>query len=336
MKLLSYIKLGPTLAAGGLVALAPLPAYAEPLKVQFGTASLPAFVAPHYAEAQGYYDAAGLEVELIPGRLSQDAVNAVAAGNADVAFALSINQLLTADKGQELISVGNMYGTNGFGLVVGKDTDITTLKGLEGHEVLVPASSYEQLLRAMIKNQGGDPEKVTYITVSQIAAMLQTYAGKQADAVSTALPFAYAGVETTRPSLYLKFADEGSPEPMYVWIVRPETWESRKEEITAFMRATYRAVGELNVDPTIATAVQEAAAPGSDPQKMAPDYNLWLEYQCAPGQNVVGVASADAWEQAVAMYRQIGLVTSDIQSADLFTNELFEGDDPVSTVPCPK
>lgn len=322
------------LAIGMAGAFAAGEAASEPLKVQFGTLSISPFVFPHYAKEKGYYEAEGIEVELIPGRLSQDAVNAVASGSADIAFALGVNAILTRDKGQDIVVVGNMYGRNGFGVAMGKETGVEDLKGLAGHTVVVPAASYEQLLRALMESNGGDPSQVEFVTVSQINAMLNAYIAKQVDGAATLMPFVLNGAEAQRPANYIPFADYGDPEPMYVWIARPETIEARRGEIEAFLRATYRAQAEINANPEIMVETQMKAAPGTNPDTVVPEYNLYIPYACAPGTDRLGVASPEAWAEAVALYKRIGLATSDMKPEDLYTNAFFEGDNPVTTAKC--
>ncbi|MES1977473.1 MAG: ABC transporter substrate-binding protein [Pseudomonadota bacterium] len=331
-----FPRIGAALVAAAL-ALAVIPARAadlEPLRVQFGTVALPAFAAPILARETGMYEKAGLKVDIMPGRLSQDTVNAIAADSADIGFVLAINLIQAVDKGQKLVAVGNMYGSNGFGVVAAKDSGITKLLDLQGKKILVPGASYESLLRALISRQGGSPDKVTYILVPQVNAMLTSYIAKQADAVLTAIPFAQAGVETNRPSIYLPFAKEGDPEPFYVWVARPDVVAKKKDQIRRFLKTTYEATGMMNANSSVAVAPFVKSVPGAQADRVVPEYALWTQFQCAEGQAVVGRASDAAWKAAVDLYRNIGLVTSAMKPTDLYTNEFFDGANTVSSVKC--
>ncbi|MES2536456.1 MAG: ABC transporter substrate-binding protein [Pseudomonadota bacterium] len=307
----------------------------EPLRMQFGSIAVPAFAAPFLAKESGMYEKAGLKVDILPGRLSQDTVNALVAGSADIGVVLAINHILSVDKGQKLVSVGNMYGGNAFGVIAAKETGIKNLLGLQGHKVLVPGASYEALLRALIAQQGGNPDKVTYILIPQPAAMLTAYAAKQADAVVTVIPFAQSGVEATRPSVYMPFSKEGDPEPLYVWVVRPDVLAQKKGQIRKFLKATYAATGMINANPGVAINSFVKSVPGAVAERVVPDYAGWVPFQCAEGQTVVGRASDSAWKTAIDLYRKTRLITSSLKSTDLYTNEFFDGADPVSSAKCP-
>lgn len=331
-----FLRMGAALVTAAM-AIAAFPARAadpEPFRMQFGSISVPAFAPPYIAKESGLYEKAGLKVDLLPGRLSQDTVNAVVAGSADIGVVLAVNLIFSVDKGQKLVAVGNMYGSNAFGVIAAKETGIKNLLGLQGHKVLVPGASYETLLRALITQQGGDPSKVSFILIPQPAAMLTAYAAKQADAVVTVIPFAQAGAEAARPSVYMPFSKEGDPEPLYVWVVRPDVLAQKKDQIRKFLKATYAATGTINANPASAVDAFVKSVPGAVADRVVPDYTGWIPFQCAEGQPVVGRASDAAWKTAIDLYRKTKLITSAMKATDLYTNEFFDGADPVSAVKC--
>ena len=325
------------LLAGGMVfALSAGAHAADKLKVQFGSLAVPAFAAPFVAKESGAYEKAGVDVEILAGRLSQDTVNAVIAGTTDIGFVLAVNQVLTVNKGQKVVAIGNYYGRNAFGLIASKASGVTKLTDLEGKTVILPAASYEALLRALIADQGGDPEKVKYVTIPQPAAMLTAYSGGQGDAVVTVIPFARSGVESARPSTYIPFADVGDPEPLYVFIARPDVLEQKKDAIRKFLAATYATIGEINDKPDSMVESFVKSVPGAKAERVVPDYQAWMEFQCAPGQSVIGAPSKEALETALALYSRVKLISNPLKADDLMTSEFFEGADPVSKVACPK
>lgn len=308
----------------------------EKLKVQFGSLAVPAFSAPFVAKLSGAYEKAGLDVELLTGRLSQDTVNAVVAGTTDLGFVLTINQILTVDKGQKVVAIGNYYGRNAFGLIASKESGVVKLSQLEGKTVLLPGASYEALLRALIADQGGNPDKVKYVTIPQPAAMLTAYAGKQGDAVVTVIPFARSGIEKDRPSTYIPFADVGDPEPLYVFIARPDVLERKKSAIRKFLAATYKAIDEINRLPDTMIDPFVKSVPGAKAERVVPDYQAWMEFQCAAGQSVVGAQSRESLDVALLLYSRVKLTSSPLKADELMTNEFFTGPERVSTAECPR
>src|SRR3546814_9241737 len=88
-----------------------------------------------YAKAKGYYAAENLNVELIDGKGSALAIEAVANGNVDIIDASSGIAALAIGQGREIVSVGMFLAKSTFGFFVPENSGIKSIKDLAGKSV---------------------------------------------------------------------------------------------------------------------------------------------------------------------------------------------------------
>lgn len=116
---------------------------------------------------QGFFKAEGLEVKVLPGRGSSDAVTKVASGNADVGFA-GISALMMAQAESKspvpVKAVMSLYSNQPDALFTRKDSNIKTLKDMEGKTVAMPTfSSSNALWPVVLQKNGIDATKIKVI-----------------------------------------------------------------------------------------------------------------------------------------------------------------------------
>ena len=197
------------------------------------------FDLPVYAAlANGRYEAEGLDLEILITKSGQDAINAVAASQAEFGTAALPYLALSESQGVETLSVGNRIGTHTFGLFIPKEGGSTDLKNLEGKTVLAASAGIIDETRALLEENGVDTSRVEFATIAA-SSLLTSYAGGQGDALATSVPFGGPAVQTARPSYEIPFSSLGAEIPDYTYFVRPGMEESDPELIEAFLRATY-------------------------------------------------------------------------------------------------
>jgi ABC-type nitrate/sulfonate/bicarbonate transport system substrate-binding protein len=291
----------------------------------------------YVAKSDGLFAKEGLDVDIIPGKTSQDAVNAVAGGAVTMGIILTFAVILAADRGVPLVAVGSFQGRNSYGVVGATDRGISSLRDLAGKRVLITGPIYETLLRALIKRAGGQPDATSYVFVPNPASLLGLYIDTQADAIETVLPFAKTTVGERRHSNYIAFSDFGDPEPGNVFVVRTETLRTQKETIRKVMRAIFAAqeITNHNYDRMIRESL--AFIPGSTPQELRADYDNFRKYQCSASQNgkTHGLLVPSDWETTTRFFAQIGILEHPVDAKTLYTNEFFEGPNAISTRKCP-
>lgn len=291
-------------------------------------------VLPLYAaEALGYYEEEGLDVDIQAMKSSQDALNAVNAGRADIAVTSAILSIANQEKGIETVSIGNSIGRHSYGFMIDEKLEPTSLKSLEGRTVLATAGFIIDEAKAVLAQEGVDVDKVSFATVSP-AAILSSYTGGQGDAWLTTVPLGESAVAAARPSKTFLLADYGVTIPDYTYAVDASTLEGEPEALAAFLRAIYRAQEAALEDPEGMAEKMVALAPGIDPKVTAAQWISTSEFICSPnaeeGATQAMQVPAD-WALASTFLKQIGFTETEVDTSVMYTNEFAD----TATATCP-
>ena len=134
------------------------------------------------AEAQGYFEEAGLKVNLITPASTDDGIKMVAAGKADIAISYPKQEILARGENINVKSIGAIVRSPLNQLMVRKDSNVNNLKDLENKKVGYASFDIDkETVKSMVKKAGGDPEKVQFIDVGyDLMSAIQT---KRVDAI---------------------------------------------------------------------------------------------------------------------------------------------------------
>ncbi len=157
-------------AAGlaGLLALAAVPAHAaDKLTVLLDWYVNPDHAPLIVAKEMGYFDAAGLDVTLVPPADPSAPPRLVAAGQAEVAVSYQPNLYLSVKEGLPLVRFGTLVSTPLTALVALKDGPVKSIADLKGKTVGYSVAGLEDaLLGTMLADAGLKPEDVTMVNVN--------------------------------------------------------------------------------------------------------------------------------------------------------------------------
>jgi NitT/TauT family transport system substrate-binding protein len=145
---------------------------------------------------KGYFADQGIDLELVMGQSSAAQLPAVNSGGLDFMLASPTTPLVATSKGLD-VKVVSGYAknradivTDSVAVLVGKGSDITSAKDLEGKKVSINAlgSIGEIGIKEAVAQDGGDPSKVTFVQLGfdQVPAQL---ASGQIDAGMAGPPF---------------------------------------------------------------------------------------------------------------------------------------------------
>jgi putative hydroxymethylpyrimidine transport system substrate-binding protein len=136
------------------------------------TVMLDWFVNPDHAPLfvaleKGYFEAAGLEVELIAPADPNDPPKLVAAGQADIAVSYQPQLYVQVAQGLPLVRIGTLVATPLNSLVVLADGPIASIADLEGRKIGYSVGGFESaLLKAMLARHGLSLDDVTLVNVN--------------------------------------------------------------------------------------------------------------------------------------------------------------------------
>jgi len=132
----------------------------------------------YYAKEMGWYEDAGLEVNIEQGKGSAAAVQKVAAGAADLGLADMGTVLVAAGKGADVKAVMNVYANSPYGLYWLKSSGIAGVEDLPGKKIgNPPGDAARAMFPALAKAAGIDPDSVTWVNIAPNAKLAALKAG---------------------------------------------------------------------------------------------------------------------------------------------------------------
>jgi putative hydroxymethylpyrimidine transport system substrate-binding protein len=193
------------------------------------------------AQAQGFYEKAGIKLHIqVPGE-STDAPKLLAAGRTQFAI-LDITDLGIADeKGLELVGLMPIVQEPLAAILARKDGPVKRPRDMDGHTVGVTGlPSDTAVVESAVKADGGDPEGVDEVTIG-----FNSVASLAAGKVDAATGFWNdEAVEAKRQGIPLrvfKVDEYGAPKyPELVLTTTRKEFEENRGEVLAMIRATRR------------------------------------------------------------------------------------------------
>ncbi len=136
----------------------------------------------YVAQARGYFEKAGLDVELIAPANPNDPPKLVAAKKADVAISYQPQLHLQIDQGLPLVRIGTLVATPLNCIVVLDDSDIKQIRDLKGRKIGYSVAGFEDVLLASVLEANGlSIEDVSLVNVN--FSLSPALMSKQVDAV---------------------------------------------------------------------------------------------------------------------------------------------------------
>jgi NitT/TauT family transport system substrate-binding protein len=197
--------LGLTLAA---IAAAPSSARAQtPVTIRVGTPPFEAAAEVYFAQAQGYFTKAGLDVQIVPIVNSSAIAQAVASASIDIGFSAVLSIAIAHARGIPfvIIAPGNVHDSAAqiAALIVPNASPIRTAKDLTGKTIGIPAlkTISEYAPRIWIDRNGGDSATVKFLELP-FPAMSDALAAGRIDAAWVTEPFISSNKHTARVLAY--------------------------------------------------------------------------------------------------------------------------------------
>lgn len=126
----------------------------------------------YYAKKMGWYEKAGVDLNLEPGKGSMLAARRVGAGANPIGLADMGTVLLAKGKGADLVAVYNVYANSPQGFYWLKSSGIRGIKDFPGKKIGNPAADAARpMWPAIAKANGVDPNSVTWVNIDPNAKL---------------------------------------------------------------------------------------------------------------------------------------------------------------------
>ncbi len=220
------------------------------------------------AKQQGYFGD-NIKLEIYQSPVDRD--SALYSGNLDG----SISDVLAVCLAQEgefpVYATSKTYGR--YGVVSGKDSDITSAKMLEGKEIGLSLNTViEYVTDSMVTADGGDPSLLKKISIPKIPSRLELLQNNQIDAV--AMPEPYISAAGKAGETVVNTSDKLGINPGVMLFTKTAT-EKKSKEIKAFYEAYDKAVDYINSnDPKefMPAVIKETGLPDTTLEVELPKY----------------------------------------------------------------
>jgi NitT/TauT family transport system substrate-binding protein len=309
----------------------PTPSSAEsteltPVKLQLQWFTQAQFAGYFAAVDQGFYEDAGLDVEILEGGTDIVPQTQLAQGRADYAIAWVPKALQSREQGAGITDVGQVFQRSGTLQVSFKDKDITTAADLKGKKVGNWGFGNEFELFAGMTKAGIDPGKD--VTLVQQQFDMQALLKGDIDAAQAMIYNEYAQVlEAKNPDtgeLYkpedfnrIDWNEEGTAMLQDAIWANTEKLESDKayqDQTVKFLEASFR--GWIYCRDNAEKCRDIVVAKGS---KLGASHQLWqmneINKLIWPSENGIGIVDEAAWDQTV----QVAMETKNAEGATVIT-----------------
>ncbi|MBE2243775.1 MAG: ABC transporter substrate-binding protein [Burkholderiaceae bacterium] len=126
----------------------------------------------YYAKKMGWYEKAGIDLNLEPGKGSAMATQRVGAGVTPIGLADMAGVLVAKGKGADTVAVYNVYANSPQGMYWLKSSGIKGVKDFPGKKIGNPAADGARVMwPALAKANGVDPKSVTWVNIDANAKL---------------------------------------------------------------------------------------------------------------------------------------------------------------------
>jgi NitT/TauT family transport system substrate-binding protein len=300
-----------------------------PIQLKVGLGYIPSvqFAPFYYAEQQGYYEDAGLDVTF-ENKIDPDLVTLVGQGALDIGVADGTSVIPAVSQGIPVRYVATIYGTYPSIVFSMPFSGIETAADLRGKKIGIPGryGSSWIMLQALLDSAGMTPEDVTIVEYPDFGQGVAVQQG----AVDAATGFA------NNEPVVLSLFEENDAEVIHIdsiialpgpgLISGNETLSEKEDAIRAFVAVTLRAMTEIAADPELGldaaiSAVPELAAQ-RDTQAVILDATI-ATWSPVNGGGPFGTIDREGWVASLAYLTELGLVPNPVVVDDLIREDLL-------------
>jgi NitT/TauT family transport system substrate-binding protein len=269
---------------------------------------------------KGYYKAEGLDVSILRGRGSIDAVKKVASGAAMIGFAdAGALALARSNDNIPVKLLAIIYATPPHAIFALADSGIKTPKDLEGKTVADSAfSAIPLIFKAYAKAAGVDAQKVKWISADS-AALPGLLATGKVDAIgqfTVGQPLLAAAV---KPKALVRFAYKDAGLDYYGngIIATEQTIKEHPEILKAFIRATFKGMRDAFANPTEAGEIMHKYHKEISADVAKGETELVKELAEVPGHKL-GVIDSARIKKTIDIMAQSYPMKKPVQPQDMF------------------
>lgn len=272
---------------------------------------------------KGYYQAEGLEVEIV--QAGGTVVQLVATGKAQ--FGISYQEEVTFSRASEIpvVSIAAILQHNTSGFASLKEKGIQTPADFEGKSYGGWGSPVEEAtIKALMDHSGANFDTVEIVTTGEVDSLIVI----EREVDFAWIYYGWTGIEAELKGMELNFIQLRDIEPALdyytpVIIAGEDLIKEDPELVQRFMRATAKGYKLAMEDPSEAARILLAGAPELD-EALVTASQEWLKDKYQAGAPVWGLQRKEVWESYTRWLFERGLIEEMIDVDQAFTNRFVE------------
>lgn len=280
------------------------------------------------AKHKGWFDQAGLDVEILDGKGSATTIQQVAVGQLDVGFAQLAAMAPAVSNGVPVISVMGFVRAGDNGLMVPANSGWTTLKDMKGKKIAVPAgSATAAFVDAFFKAGGVSRQDFTIVNLDT-SALVAAYTSGGVDAALSTVAYFAPIVQDKRPSKGILFSQVGLNVPGYGLVVRKNELDSRADMLGKFVKVqqdTWKYIFAGHEDEAVDAIMAERTNARLDRKILLGQLKLYMPLFFTPAtkNEPLGWQAESDWASALKAMKDAGMVKPQFKPADFYTNRFI-------------
>ncbi|WP_342363798.1 ABC transporter substrate-binding protein [Terrarubrum flagellatum] len=286
---------------------------------------LPAFAPFHLARAKGYYKAEDLDVDFQVGKGGADVSKQVALNNVEIGGATVDTVMVVRANGLPVKAVAQLGNGALYQIVVRKDANVKKLADLKGKKVGVLGFQDNGFynLQGALATVGLTRDDVSIQAVGP-AGVVQLMISGDLQAIS-AVPESTAAIEAAGVPVDVYLITEFFPGMAQAIVASEDTIRKRPDTIRKFVRATLKAVRDIEANPDemakeyVAAVTQHAGKEAS----IADIFRRYGRLVYRTKEAELGTFDAARVQTMADFYVKAGILPQAAKASDMFTNEFI-------------
>jgi len=282
----------------------------------------PLHIGIFHAQAEGWYEEAGLDLTIDQPTSTSDTLRLMSAGRADLGLVPMIDFLAAHQGGEEIVMVASVVQSPLAALHGLKESGITRPKDFENGVIGISGVlSDEVIARRIVAADGGDPATLEFINIG-FNVIQNLVAGRVDGAIGF---WNHEGVQLSSVREAVIFREDEWGIPAYPGIVafapRPGN-ESRERALRTFLAVTAKGYESAVDNPEKAIASLASVLEGSTPDELRPHFLALRPVYLNDGGSW-GVINRQEIEAFLAWLGQTPIFDKPFQADLVFTNHYF-------------
>jgi NitT/TauT family transport system substrate-binding protein len=275
---------------------------------------------------KGYYKAEGLDVKILRGQGSADAIKKVAAGAADIGFA-DAGSLVLARSNDEIPvkMVAIVYASSPHAIFALADSGIKVPKDLEGKTIADSAFSAMPLIfNAYAQAAGIDRSKVKWVSAesSALPTLLATGRVEAIGQFTVGEPL-LAAAAAPKKLVRLAYKDAGLDYYANGIVATEKTISENPDMVKAFVRATLKGMHDAFANPAEAGAILNKYHKEISPEVAKGETELVRELATVPGRHL-GVIDPARIQKTIDIVAKSYPMKNPVKPQDMFVPAFAE------------